>query len=729
MSSKATHFLFKFVIFSAITFPALAGELVHGPLELPDHENELGFYQQADKLTAYINGEQGQQLDSYPSGTEVVAVFYQDLDGDHHREVLVMLNTPEGKALRAYGDSNGFEWQPLQRAQTKLNGMVPTLKSFTVAAVRNALKQWPLQDFTTRYELPQDADDNVKAALNGNLAMQAQFSGYLDKNGHATANVDDAVAYRLQYPAQISANGQQYALVAHYEREFFGQQDPAPFQLTSIGYEQQGKLQGTQWQYMQSSPSFAAVVVRAAYDNGKLHGHYVNMSPRNGAIEVEGDYQNGQRVGEWLEAYSYDRYWKGQYQDGQRAGKWLLYSYHTEDLMGEASYTNGKLNGHYETWQITDVEPDASGKIPKRLEQKGQYVNDKKQGEWLSSLWDSQEVVHYQDGLKHGERLVTGNDGVVREREQYVDDALEGEASYYRDDGSLKQVKYFHHGQLDGAELSFNKYGKLYQQRNFRAFKDGTGTWVSQQHGLSVRYDGERLQEVEHYQYGEKVGQQLTFDKHSGQLKELHNYVLKDSRTDVEMHGRQIWFKPQAPHGIATVADYQHGQKAGMEYHFADDKHIDEITHYCTEADGEQCRAGARFGWRYTYFANGMSQCIEHYTASGLVEYNCNRSDGSLDKTREVVNGEQMIDRSYFAGVVSREEVFKTQAMKTINGQQVPDFNQRRKDGVSTNYYPSGKPHWQLLYRDGKQVCGKEFDQQGQQTAATASCKFPLALR
>ncbi|WP_417763868.1 hypothetical protein [Shewanella sp.] len=739
MSSKATHFLFKFMFFSAVTCQVWAGELVHGPLELPDHNNQLGFYQQSDKLAAYLNGEQGQPLDSYANGTDVVAVFYQDLDGDQQREVIVMLHDSNGDHLRAYGLNEMEGWMPLPRVQTQLDRLVPTLSAFTVVNVRKALQQLPPQSYVQQYEQPQLDDANIKALLDGTLGVAPKAIQYFTDKDKPTDKVALAARYQLRYPihapqqkgqAEASQVNSDYELVATFERPYWGEKSTASFELAEVGYQNaQGEYHGAVFGYMASSPTQMVIVLQANYQQGKLHGHYMELSPRHGAIEVAGDYQHGQRVGQWTESFADDRYWQGEYQHGQRQGKWLLYSFFTDEPVGEANYQQGQLAGNYEIWQITASEPDASGKVPKRLEQKGQYVQGKQQGEWLNRFGDGTEKLHYQNGLRQGERLLTADNGTVLERENYVDDLLDGEASYYRQDGNLKAVKHFSHGQLSGSELSFNKYGKLYRERHYRAFKDGTGTWVSEQHGLSVNYDDERLLKVEQYQHGEPVGLQLTFDEHSGQLKELHNMQLNDGRTGVEMHGRQIWFKPRAPYGLATVADYQHGQKAGMAYHFADDKHIDEITQYCTAADGEQCRAGARFGWRYTYFANGMSQCTEHYTSSGLEEYSCVRSDGKLDKSRQLLNGNQVIDRDYRNGIVSRETVSQAQESKTVNGKQVPDLSRLKKEGISSQFYPDGKPHWQILYRAGNQVCGKEFDQQGQQTAATASCQFPLMLR
>ncbi len=79
-----------------------ASELAHGPLTLPGGDGEqLSFYRDAEQVLAQVQDDKGSKtLDSFPSATQVVAVFYQDLDGDEQREVLVMLKTGSELSIR-----------------------------------------------------------------------------------------------------------------------------------------------------------------------------------------------------------------------------------------------------------------------------------------------------------------------------------------------------------------------------------------------------------------------------------------------------------------------------------------------------------------------------------------------------------------------------------------------------------------------------------------------------
>ncbi|MEL4471587.1 hypothetical protein [Shewanella algae] len=711
-----------------------ASELAHGPLTLPAGDNEqLSFFRDGEQLLAQIKGDNDSEtLDSFPAATQVVAVFYQDLDGDEQREVLVMLKTGSELSIRGYGRDYS-NWQWLQRLQPRLDRLAPSLKHFTVAEVRKQLKRWPPQQYLMTYDIDATDDANIRALLQGALESDGQLLGYRDEEGRAVKRAEQAYSYRLKYPVSIKEGQTAFFLTASFERLSFGIGEAEGFMVTEVAYQRddiegEAGRSGPLLGFTPTGGTWGGVTLSAYYQGGKLHGSWASYSPRNGRINAAGDYKNGLQQGEWIEADFDGRFWRGQYVDGKQQGLWKLESDYDETLsLGFANYKDGLLHGEYEEL-LADFGSDAEP-TPTKIWLKGVYLDNKRHGPWIEDgnrvtydhglkdgLWvemdgESELRTHYHQGKKQGLRQRLGRSGKLLLEENYLADQLDGQSRYFYASGQLKKLAQFKQGKQDGQQLYFHENGQLSSLYDYQAYQDKEGRWYEILQGQVLRYSEQgQLLEVQQYRDARAEGRWYRFDK-QGQLERLQNFSQGLGQ------GMQASF---SPHGISSFRTVEKGISIGDGYRFHRNGQLQEINFYC-DYDGA-ATSNNLCGWQHSFYEDGQDACFRRLSYGYEQEYICYDREGRLLKSQELTAANKMVERRYINGKLHKEEPRISVYNRMINGEQVYNFNGARFDGVVIGIYHDGR--YETLYRDGKKICGKQFDPQGKLKPGKDKCEF-----
>ncbi|MFM2477099.1 hypothetical protein [Celerinatantimonas sp. MCCC 1A17872] len=710
---------------------ASAAQLIHGPLSLPDdHQGQLAFYQTEQGIEAHINGLKGRKIATYGNKSKVVAVFYQDLDGDERDEVLVMLNTPKGKALYSYGWRTGY-WQAITNIQPQLNQLVAQAKSFTVATLRQQLTHLPLAQYLIDYDSRTIKDEMIKKLVENKLSKTPVFSGYLNKNGKKTRSSEQAESYTLSYPVWLT-KAKKYQLTAHFDRSDYAtaNNEQPSFMIDRVGYQDKdGNRSGSQYDYALGSPSFAAIVQVAHYKNNQLDGNYQTFSPRQGILLDSGQYVNGQQQGQWQEANGQDGYWKGQYQHGKRQGKWQLFAADDSvQLLGFANYKDGILDGDYERRRIDyQAEHSNSDTKPTIMLSKGRYQQGKKIGDWLEQENANQLKSHYLNGLKDGLQQTFSQDGTLIRKALYKDGYQQGASRYYYPNGNLKAVQTYQHGKLNGAAYRYyntdEEHRQLQQITHYKARQSGN-KWETFKNGMRISFNKDgSLYKVEHFTYNYKTDRQILFDR-DGNLKRIESFQINRYRTDSENQGETLWFSAKTGK-LTAKRNYEKGAPVGDSFDFNEAGAIEQHRHYCDLNTDEGCKPGHLFGDNQEFFPNGVKKCQKHFDNTALVSYLCQNQLAQKVKSRDVMLDGRLADRIYQNGQLYRETYLIAMRTKKVAGKTVPDYAHVKKDGVETVYYQgSTQSHYEILYKKGKRICFKEFNRDGQQSEKTKACQF-----
>ena len=488
----------------------LQSKPVHGPLTLPDSEERtvLGFYQQGDTTYALFSRPDYQDdsqtyhevIDSF-TDARIIAVFFQDLDGGDRNEVVVMYEDKHGQHLRAYAASES-SYYPLAAMQAKLDTIAPTLKPFTVASSRKALRVLQPQDYRISYDLPADSPPEIKALLRGQLASPAQPVGYADEQGYPAKSAASASFAITRYPALTrsvtTADGQvlTYVLTQILARIGLCQTEELTFGTWKVGYMRADKTPvifesnlEASLASRQASPKpdydgpflqfnvnncHASPQIRSNYVQGKKQGHWEFIDTENGIALKSGEYVDDQRRGAWSEwDNASDSYWRGQYKDNHKEGLWLL----TTDsqppvVLARENYRNGQLNGPAERYELKDpsaaAQPDSL-----RLLSKGEYRDGKKTGLWVEVRHDGKrQESEYQADVLHGVQKSYNADNVLIRQSTYQQGLLEGEERSFYPSGQLAEITRYVQDQPNGEQFFFYdgkvKTGPLSQLKNWK---------------------------------------------------------------------------------------------------------------------------------------------------------------------------------------------------------------------------------------------------------------------
>lgn len=232
----------------------------------------------------------------------------------------------------------------------------------------------------------------------------------------------------------------------------------------------------------------SVLISSGRYNEGKKSGYWKNYSVTK-VLTSEGAYYNDEKVGEWK--YYYDNYSKSSpdgkksidepfskklfliesYDNGKKNGKEIRYSY-LEDIekpcdtvkyknsnpldtchelrfskvLETAYYKNDQLHGPFEY-------KDSTGKTLF----KGNFVNGKKEGEWIDSyeqtdfgnkLYQIFQKGEYKNGKREGLWLEYIDENFVYIKYNYENGKLNGETEEFKRNGQIKEEKLFENGKL-----------------------------------------------------------------------------------------------------------------------------------------------------------------------------------------------------------------------------------------------------------------------------------------
>ncbi|PQB04758.1 toxin-antitoxin system YwqK family antitoxin [Aureitalea marina] len=116
-----------------------------------------------------------------------------------------------------------------------------------------------------------------------------------------------------------------------------------------------------------------------------------------------------------------------------REGEWLFFHKGTDQVMTREFYTNGKLDGNWETYYPN-----------------GQVT----------------EKITYKDGIKEGPNQYFSPEGVLLKDLAYVQDELQGEAIYYNAKGDVVIKGFYKNGKKHGLWTNYAD-GKLISEERF----------------------------------------------------------------------------------------------------------------------------------------------------------------------------------------------------------------------------------------------------------------------
>jgi len=166
------------------------------------------------------------------------------------------------------------------------------------------------------------------------------------------------------------------------------------------------------------------------------------------------------------------------YVDGNQSGIHITYKKGGEKDV-EETLDNGKKNGPYKRY--------SGGKIV----EEGNYVNNEKEGEWITLNSSEKITQNYSKGKLNGEYKKYDGE-VLRESGQYLE------------------------GLKNGEWKNFDYYGKLFELKNYKSDKF---------EGLYKKYDGNVVIEEGIYYNALKNGEWKNFDN-TGKLTLFQNYKL-----------------------------------------------------------------------------------------------------------------------------------------------------------------------------------------------------------
>lgn len=239
-----------------------------------------------------------------------------------------------------------------------------------------------------------------------------------------------------------------------FEQEFDAQGKVISY-VTNIDGRREGKYLHTTEQWGSDSK----IRTEANFKQGRYDGDYKEtLLPENIVLE-QGRYEQDKKVAEWH--YRDEDTKRTEYYDSNslRNGE-LVATTLDGKLLRREHYQHGIKVGDYE-------HRNADG----MLTAKGQYVADKRDGEWLySDDYDDDKIWRgrYRQGKKIGEWRATDTAGYLLGIEHYDDQGRrQGKFYKFRSDGLLTEIESYRNGELDGEQISYSM-GKPFYQTTYK---------------------------------------------------------------------------------------------------------------------------------------------------------------------------------------------------------------------------------------------------------------------
>lgn len=623
-----------------------------------DSGADIAFLKEKDGVNGYYCECAGPRpktllLDQF--GHAVIrSVFYAPLDRDVNRQTMLVLFRRDGKnGLRAYRyDKSSGNYARLDELQPALNRIAAASASPNAGTVKTALGQLAPRDYSVQRGKSGNADfDAVDHAL-------GTVVGYYDDNGQPVApGASNAISYKKTFRQQ----GALFLTASYTLHSDAGAGELLNYRLWRMAWESAPRL----FTGSEDGPAIfyslawddGAVVERGQYAQGRRQGTWLREGLHEGM--EKGRYVNGLREGAW-HIESPRQIEDGQYRAGKREGRWTIANYaDAEEVTGFDTYAGDRLNGPWER------------SMKGQLQARGNYVNDTRQGPWITTDGEGSYLdglrdgpwklklkagaslnVNFVKGKKHGEARQTDASGALRLREHYAMDVLDGERTRYLPDGTVVYQATFRHGQLGGRERAWddNKVLRLDTQ------------WDNgRKQGMDARYYAsgkpERLTVVER---GRLAAHLREYAEDGTLVNDIHRCTFTEygqERDDVCDYHRLNFAngKPQYDYR------FQFGQRQEGRSWYANGQVMDELL----------VDRAADTSVYNTYFENGQLKCTEPRRGHGT---------------------------------------------RTVNGQTYLSYSSADRDGDAICYHPNGKVASIRSYRQRIAVdCGKQFDDTGKQ--------------
>jgi uncharacterized protein len=158
------------------------------------------------------------------------------------------------------------------------------------------------------------------------------------------------------------------------------------------------------------------------YNNGLLHGEYIEYYENGGKIYIKSNYSNGLLDGEYIEYYENDKiHIKSNYSNGLLDGEYIEY-YENDKIHIKSNYSNGLLNGKY-------LEFYENGKI----HIKSNYSNDLLNGKYLEYYENGKIYIesNYLNGLLNDEYIEYNDKHQISKICNYLNGELHGTYKEY----------------------------------------------------------------------------------------------------------------------------------------------------------------------------------------------------------------------------------------------------------------------------------------------------------
>lgn len=196
----------------------------------------------------------------------------------------------------------------------------------------------------------------------------------------------------------------------------------------------------------------------ASYENGLVHGPYVEYSPQSKVI-AKGNFKNGKKDGDWE------------------------YFFNDGILFKKVSYLENEFHGDFEQYLITDTSYIKSVT--------GKYDHGKKTGEWEWKFSNGTTDMKgsFENDLQEGYWYFGYNDGTKNYEGNFSKGMQEGEWTYYYPDGELWRKGTYHLNKKDGEWNTWFEKGEQLSQGNYKEDQPD-GVWTSWYENSQTKDEG-----------------------------------------------------------------------------------------------------------------------------------------------------------------------------------------------------------------------------------------------
>ena len=484
----------------------------------------LAFLRENGEVNGYYcqcNGDSGKRmnLDKYGEAS-IAAVFHADLDSEGET-TFVLSRNGTAYGLHAYRyERGGGRMVKVAALQPTLDAIVRGAGSMDEAKVRAALASLQLIDYSIDYARTGIADFDAIEHGHGTLV------GYFNIDGDLLpGKPEDAPAFA--YKKTFQENDGHFLTVTYLlGKGWEGGRVPS-YHIKWITWETQpqrfaASQDGLFIEY-EVNCCRGSVFARGQYAQGKRTGQWHYEEPLT--IRSVGAFVDDRAEGPWTYA-SGEETTTGMMQRGQRTGRWEV-NPGVDEWRDEGK---GNYQG-FDTYLKDRLDGPSERRVGDVVHWRGQYVNGKKQGQWLEPGGGG----NYVNDVKQGPWKKATPDGGWQVLTM-VDGKPDGRLEQYAGNGQLELIEHYRLGELDGPMESFYPDGKRRYQGTFANGKrdgeeilfypDGDVPQFHRNwhkgvpHGVNIEhFQNGMLKHISSYDMGKKTGRFQSF-RDDGQLIE-----------------------------------------------------------------------------------------------------------------------------------------------------------------------------------------------------------------